>query len=109
MSVGLFKYDGDLYDRNSKEILSEPVASERMYMKYLGPAIEELNIQYFYDGAWLRKCNLDSIMSELDMLIQWVEVHVEGIDREYFLERLENMKVVIPRELENDDDILYIF
>ena len=29
MSVGLYKYDGDFYDRNSELVLSENIASEQ--------------------------------------------------------------------------------
>ena len=41
MSVGLYKYNGNIFD-DSKEILSENIASQRMYNKYLEPAIEKL-------------------------------------------------------------------
>lgn len=33
-----------------------------MYDKYLKPAIEELNISYFWDGAEIRKSNSNSVM-----------------------------------------------
>ena len=34
MSVGLYKYDGNIYD-DAKEIISESIASQSMYEKYL--------------------------------------------------------------------------
>ena len=108
MSVGLYKYDGNIYD-DAKEILSENIASQRMYEKYLEPAIEELNIYYFQDGAEIRINNLDSVMSELELLMKWVTDHVEGDDLEYLLCRLRNIRKVIPKSLENEDEILYIF
>ena len=51
MSVGLYKYDGDFYDRNSELVLSENIASERFYNKYWEKAINELNVKYIQDGA----------------------------------------------------------
>lgn len=108
MSVGLYKYNGNIYD-DAEEILSENIASQRMYDKYLKPAIKELNISYFQDGAEIRKCNLDSAMSELELLIKWVMVNVKGEDMQYLSCRLENIKKVIWKSLENEDDILYIF
>lgn len=108
MSVGLYKYNGNIFD-DAKEILSENIASQRMYDKYLEPAIEELNIYYFQDGAEIRKGNLDSVMSELELLIKWVTDNVEGDDLKYLLCRLKNIKKVILKSLENDDDVLYIF
>ena len=108
MSIGLYKYDGNIYD-DAKEILSENIASQRMYEEYLEPAIEQLGIYYFQDGAELRKNNLDSVMSELELLIKWVMDNVEGDDLEYLLCRLRNIRKVILKSLENKDDILYIF
>lgn len=98
MSVGLYKYNGNIFD-DSKEILSENIASQRMYNKYLEPAIEKLNIYYFQDGAEIRKDNLDSVMSELELLIKWVMDNVEGDDLKYLLCRLQNIKKVIPKSL----------
>lgn len=54
MSVGLYKYNGNIFD-DAEEILSENIASQRMYDKYLEPAIKELNIYYFQDGAEIKK------------------------------------------------------
>ena len=108
MSVGLYKYDGNIFE-DAKEVLSENVASQRMYDKYLQPAIKELSIFYFQDGSEIRKANLDLVMDEIELLMKWVASHVEGDDKEYLLNRLKNMKEVISNSLENDEDVLYIF
>ena len=108
MSVGLYKYDGNIYD-DANEILSENIASQKMYDTYFQPAIKELKILYFQDGAEIKKNNLNDVMSEIELLIQWVTSHVEENDKEYLLGRLYNMQEVIPKSLINDDDILYIF
>ena len=108
MSVGLYKYNGNIFD-DVEEILSENIASQRIYDRYLEPAIEELNIFYFQDGAEIRKNNLDLVIKEIELLTKWVVNHVEGEDKEYLLERLKHMKEVIPKSLESDEDVLYIF
>lgn len=108
MSVGLYKYDGNIFD-DAKEVLSVNVASQRMDDKYLQPAIKELSILYFQDGSEIRKANLNLVLDEIELLTNWVTSHVEGCDKEYLLSRLKNMKEVIPKALENDEDILYIF
>ena len=108
MSVGLYKYNGNIYD-DADEVLSENIASQRMYDKYLQPAIEELSLKYFQDGAEIRKCNLDSVMSELELLMKWITHNVEGYDQEYLLCRLKNIKQVIIKAVESDDDVLYVF
>ena len=108
MSVGLYKYDGNIFE-DAKEVLSENVASQRMYDKYLQPAIKELSIFYFQDGSEIRKANLNFVLDEIELLIKWVISHVEGDDKEYLLSRLKNMKEVIPKSLENNEDVLHIF
>lgn len=108
MSVGLYKYNGNIFD-DAEEILSETISSQKMYDKYLEPAIKELHIYYFQDGAEIRNNHLDSVMSELDLLMKWVMDNVEGDALEYLLYRLQNAKKVIPKALKNDDDVLYIF
>ena len=108
MSVGLYKYKGNIFD-DTEEVLSENIASQRMYDKYLEPAIKELNIYYFQDGAEIKKSNLDSVLSEMELLIKWVMDNVEGDDLEYLLYRLQHIKKVILKSLEDDNDVLYIF
>ena len=108
MSVGLYKYDGNIFD-DAEEVLSENVASQRMYDKYLQPAIKELSIFYFQDGSEIRKANLNLVLDEIELLIKWVMSHMEGDDKEYLLSRLKNVEEIIPKLLENDEDILYIF
>ena len=104
----MYKYKGNIFD-NAEEVLSENIASQRMYDKYLEPAIKELNIYYFQDGAEIKKSNLDSVLSELELLIKWVMDNVEGDDLEYLLYRLQHIKKVILKSLEDDNDVLYIF
>lgn len=108
MSAGLYKYNGNIFD-DADEILSENIASQKIYEKYLEPAIKELNIYYFQDGAEIKKNNLVSVMLELELLIKWVSDNVEGDDLEYLLSRLQNIKKIIPESLTTDKDILYIF
>lgn len=108
MSVGLYKYKGNIFD-DTEEVLSENITSQRMYDKYLEPAIKELNIYYFQDGAEIKKSNLDSVLSELELLIKWVMDNVEGDDLQYLLYRLQHIKKVILKLLEDDNDVLYIF
>lgn len=108
MSVGLYKYKGNIFD-DTEEVLSENIMSQRMYDKYLEPAIKELNIYYFQDGAEIKKSNLDSVLSELELLIKWVMDNVEGDDLQYLLYRLQHIKKVILKLLEDDNDVLYIF
>ena len=93
MSVGLYKYNGNIFD-DTEEVLSESIVSQRMYDKYLKPAIEELNIHYFQDGAEIRRNNLDSVMVEIELLIKWVKDNVKGDNLKYLLYKLQNIKKV---------------
>ena len=108
MTVGLYKYDGNIYD-DAKEIISESIASQSMYEKYLKPAIKELHIAYFQDGAEIRKKDLQRTMTDVKLLIQWIENNVQGDDMTYLLSRLQKIQSLIPDLLANDNDVLYIF
>ena len=108
MTVGLYKYDGNIYD-DAKEIISESIASQSMYEKYLNPAIKELHIAYFQDGAEIRKKDLQRTMTDVKLLIQWIENNVQGDDMTYLLSRLQKIQSLIPDLLANDNDVLYIF
>ncbi|MDE6567340.1 MAG: hypothetical protein K2K70_06375 [Lachnospiraceae bacterium] len=109
MSVEICKYDRDIYDDGAKMLMNAAISSQSMYDKYLEPAVQELKIRYFQDGAEIRKCNLEEVMKELELLIEWVENHVEGEDLEYFRLRLQRVHEFIPKALQEDDGILYIF
>lgn len=108
MSVEIFKYDRDIYDSSAKMIVNAGVSSQRMYDKYLEPAVRELHIRYFQDGAEIRQCNLEAVMKELELLLEWLEKHAEGEDLEYLRSKLQYMQKFIPEALQEDDDILYI-
>lgn len=109
MSVEIFKYDRDIYDSGAKRLMSAGISSQEIYDKYLDPAVQELKIRYFQDGAEIRKCNLEEVMKELELLIEWLENHVEGEDLEYLKSKLQYMQKFIPEALQDDDGILYIF
>lgn len=109
MSVGIFKFYGNIYDKDAEIVMSANIASERMYNRYLEPAIEELHIHFFQDGAEIKKINVDDVMKELDLLAHWINTNCCNDDREYLIERINNMEMVIPKELKEDDDVLYIF
>lgn len=108
MSVGLYKYDGNIYD-DADEILSETIASQKMYDKYLSSAIEELGILYFQDGAEIKLENLENVLSEIKLLLNWVQNKVEGEDKKILTDRLIHISEVIEDSLKSKDDILYIF
>lgn len=109
MSVGLFKFDGDRYDRNSNVILSKSVVSEEKYNKYLEKAINELNIQHFRDGGEIRKKDVQLTLQEIEKLILWVNKNVKGNDLVYLNERLVELREIISKSLNSDDEVLYIF
>ena len=109
MSVGLYKYNGDINDDNSEVIICEPIASQRIYDTYIIPAIEELNIFYFQDDAEIRLGNLEDVLGEIQLLLDWVQSKVEGEDKLFLSDRLIHIRGVIVDALKTSDDILYIF
>lgn len=104
-------WDSEVYDDiyNAEILINKVICSGWVYEKYLWPAIRELKIIYFQSNGEIRKCNLEAVMKELELLIEWVEVHVEGEDLDYIKSRLQYMQKFIPENLQEDDDVLYIF
>ena len=47
MSVGLYKYEGNIYDENAKLVLSENIASQRFYEKVLGKGDKGIKHQIY--------------------------------------------------------------
>lgn len=109
MLIEICKYDRDWDDLDAKLLMNEIITKEELYYKYLVSAIKELGIQYFRNGGEIRKCNQEAAMREVELLIKWVENHVEGDDLEYLRPRLQRVYEFIPEALQEDDDILYIF
>lgn len=109
VSVGLYKYDGNIYDRDSKLVLSENIASQRFYEQYWEKAIKELNIKYIQDGAEFDSSKESEVLEELRQLQYWAETNLNDEDLEYMKNRIQNLQKVIPNAFENKDTILYIF
>jgi len=109
MAVGLYQYDGDINDRNSKLILSENIASQQFYEKYWEVAIRELNIKYIQDGAEFDLSKKNEVLTELELLLDWTKKNLQGQDLEYMKSRIENLQKVISRALDDKKTTLYIF
>lgn len=109
MSVGLYKYLGSINDRNSKLILSENIASQRFYEKYWEKAIKELKIKYIQDGTEFGISEKETVLKELDLLLRWANTNLKCEDLKYMKSRIENLQKVILIELNDENDILYIF
>ena len=83
MSVGLYIYEGNIYDENAKLVLSENIASQRFYEKYWEKAIKELNIKFMQDGAEINFEQKDIVIKELGLLLSWAKEFVRERFRLY--------------------------
>lgn len=109
MSVGLFRYNGDIHDDNSEVTLSVNISTEEFYLNHWEKARKELGIKYIQDGAEFNKSKLNDVLRELDLLRNWAMKNLTGKELEYMRERIENLQNVIPDAFIDDDTILYIF
>ena len=109
MSIEICKYDRErTWKEFDAELVMNEVVSSRKYQEYLESAMIELRTYYFQVNGEIRKSNLEAVMKELDLLIEWMENHTEGKDLEYLKSKLQYMQKLIPENLQDDDDILYI-
>jgi hypothetical protein len=109
VSVGLYQYDGDIYDRDSQLVLSESIASQQFYEKYWKRAIKERNIKYVQDGAQFDSSKESVVLEELRQLRDWAETNLNGKDLEYMKSRIENLQRIIPLSFSDKNTMLYIF
>lgn len=109
MAVGLYKYGGDINDRNSKLILSENIASQQFYEKYWERAVKDLSIKYMQDGAEFDSSKKDMVLDELESLLHWAEKNLQEKDLEYMKSRVESLQKVVSIALEDENSILHIF
>ena len=88
MSVGLYRYSGDINDKNTELIFSENISSEVFYQRYWVKAICESKVKLFKDGCDFDVGDLNIIMSELNALGAWATENLSGIDLKYMSERI---------------------
>ena len=89
MSVGLYRYSGDINDKNTELIFSENISSEVFYQRYWVKAICESKVKLFKDGCDFDVGDLNIIMSELNALGDWATENLSGIDLKYMRERIQ--------------------
>ena len=104
MSIEICKYRSYF----NRTLVMNKVVCSRRYQEYLESAMIELRTYYFRVNGEIRKNNLETVMKELDLLIEWVENHTEGKALEYLKSQLQYMQKLIPENLQEDDDILHI-
>ena len=109
MSVELYKYSGNIYDKNSKLILNESISSQQFYDIYWEKAIQELRIKYVQDGTEFDISKKEILLKELELLLSWAKQNLQNENLNYMKSRIENLKNVIITELCNEKDIFYIF
>lgn len=110
MAVGLFKYDRDINDPDSKLVLSENISSQKFYDIYWEKAVLELKIKYIRDDGEFDKTKLGDVLEELESLKKWALKNLKSENLEYMKIRIENLQKVIPQVfIEDEDSILYIF
>ncbi len=109
MSVDLFRYNTVYDDKNAKTIFQHAVATHSFYMKYWEKGIRECNVRLFQDNGEFYADDLDEVMAELDRLKDWALKEMSGWDREYFINRIEELQYWLPTECKNKGGKFYLF
>lgn len=110
MSVGLFKYNKDISNKNHQLILTLMVASERYYEKYWRKIVQECDIQLFKEDGEFYDSDKEQVMSELLRINDWVNKNVtDPEDRIYMMGRMEYLLKRMPKAFEAEHGKFYIF
>lgn len=109
MTVGLYRYSGELYDRESELTLSENISSQDFYDEHWKRAINELGILIIQDGSEIAFHQLEDALHELGRLREWAIQRLDGADLEYMKGRVEHLQLILPNAFDSEEVILYIF
>lgn len=110
MSVGLFKLNKDLPDRDEQFILSLMVASESYYKKYWEKIVQECDIQLFREYGEFCESDREQVMNELQRINDWVDKNVtDPEDREYMTRRMAYLLERMPKAFEARPGKFYLF
>lgn len=109
MSIGLFRYNGDINDRDSELTLSENISTQDFYEEYWETAIYELGIELIQDGSEIHYSQLETALVELASLREWSIQNLSGNELEYMKGRIENLQKVLPGAFIDENTVLYIF
>ena len=109
MAVDLVRYDGDWNANNSKIIFSYPIASENFFRNVWTVAVTESELKLFRDWGTFTPNQINEVLDELCILIQWCDYNLTG--NEYFKmhSRIEELMKVIPEEAPNSNEPFHIF
>ncbi|CAI6080020.1 hypothetical protein PAECIP112173_02767 [Paenibacillus sp. JJ-100] len=109
MSVGLYRYSGDIYDRDSELTLSENISTQEFYDEHWERAIHKLGISIVRDSSEIVFHQLEDALDELDRLREWAIQELDGTNLEYMQGRVEQLQRILPNAFVSKGDVLYIF
>ncbi|PZT54015.1 hypothetical protein [Paenibacillus silvae] len=92
MSVGLYRYNGDIYDRKSELTLSENISTQEFYDEHWERATHELGISIIRDGSEIALHQLLDALAELERLREWAIQRLDGANLEYMKGRVEHLQ-----------------
>lgn len=89
-----------------------PVATESFYKEGWLPVIESLGLQWtnlFTTGVDIEKEDVSVVIDELIQIKEWVERNIKKVEqREKWIERIEILKVKLPKAFQREDVVVYI-
>ncbi|WP_251508351.1 hypothetical protein [Paenibacillus polysaccharolyticus] len=109
MSVGLYRYSGELDDRESELTLSENISTQDFYDEHWERAIHELGISIIQDSSQIAFHQLEDALDELERLREWAIQRLDGANLEYMKGRVEHLQRILPNAFDSEEVILYIF
>ncbi len=111
MSVGLFRYNGDINSSDSKLVFSENISTEKFYINIWSRAVRECDSKLFKDGSNFTVQQIDIVIDELKKQLEWCEINldIETHEYEYMHSRIINIIESLNKERNNYGYPFYIF
>lgn len=85
------------------------LANQKFYNRVWEKAVSETGVKLVRDWGTFTPAQVDEVLDELHILMEWCEQNLKGEDYIRFKDRIEDLMTVIPEEVPNSDEPFHIF
>ena len=109
MALDIMRFDRPMRDPESKIIWSHPFSNEQFFRNVWEPAIKAHGLKLIKDYGTFTPEQVDDALDELRILLKWCDDNLEGRDRHYMHNRIEDLIRVIPEAALESNEPFHIF
>lgn len=109
MAVDLVRFDGDWNASDSEIIFIYSISSETFFRTVWQNGINQTKTKLFRDWGTFTPNQIDEVLDELRILMQWCDDNLIGNDHFKMHSRIKDLMEVIPEEAPKSNESFHIF